>query len=715
MRSNERLIVMDLLTARKKLYGLATLVAGLLFVALLAPPLADAQCPHPSTKFGLCRVSMSMSSTQAGAHADFSTSFSLNTNALGNPNGQLKNVAIQLPPGEVGDPQAIPQCSDNDFQNFNCPADAQVGVLKATFVLAPGSKTRLTHANLAPTSLTSDVAPCDFFSSSCGADIPVASTAGMASGDYITLCSGTGSTACEFPPKGTAEHATICKILDSTDIQLCNTAQLNGVDGLAYDHPAGSAIYDETITVASTAGFEGFKGGNKITIGKPGSADYESDTVAFFPGSSTQLDLNKPLKFDHAAGEQVTHLATTESAPVPIFNMQRDPNHAATLAGTLLIATILVEIDVHSPGGKSCVSSSCSLTGTLSTASSLLTLEGSTLTLWGVPGDPSHDSQRCGQLGQNCQPSGVSKAPFMTNPTSCSGGPLVTKVTVDSYEKQSATASKSAAAPTGCSLLSMSPTLSVGPDDSQVDTPAGYHFDLKVPQNEQPYSVATPEVRDVSIKLPAGTSLSPAVARGLKGCSDAQFAADNCPRASVVGTASIATPLLPDLLTGSVYVGSPTPSQMYRLFVVASGDSVKIKLSGQVRPDPATGQLTTVFRQNPELPFDELKLILSGGPRAALANPDSCGAFTTTSDISSYSGGPNATPTSSFTITGCSNPQPFAPSFHAGVSYTVGGAFTPFALSFARSDQDQYLSGVSVKLPEGLLAKLAGVGRLHQP
>ena len=98
----------------------------------------------------------------------------------------------------------------------------------------------------------------------------------MASGDYITLCSGTGSTACEFPPKGTAEHATICKILDSTDIQLCNTAQLNGVDGLAYDHPAGSAIYDETITVASTAGFEGFKGGNKITIGKPGSADYES-------------------------------------------------------------------------------------------------------------------------------------------------------------------------------------------------------------------------------------------------------------------------------------------------------------------------------------------------------------------------------------------------------------------------------------------------------
>jgi hypothetical protein len=704
MRRNERVASMNLLGAPKRLYWLAALLAGLLFIALLAAPSADAQCAHPSAKFGVCKFSTSMSSTQAGAHADYSTSFSLNTNALGNPVGQLKNVAVQLPPGEVGNPQAIPQCTDNDFQNFNCPSDAQVGVLNATFIVAPGSKTTLTQPNLAPTTLTASAGPCTGLCNQV--TLNVANATGINSGDYLTVCGDT-TPPCDTGKTGQAEHVTVVSVSGNTI-----TALPGGpLSEMQFTHDAGDLVYDDTISVASTSGFEGFKGGNKITIGKPGSADYESDTVAFAPGSPTKLDLNKPLKFQHAAGEPAIHLATTESAPIPIFNMQRDPNHAATLAGTLLIATIVVEINVHSPGGKSCASSDCSLTGTLSTASSLLTLEGSKLTLWGVPGDPSHDSQRCGQLGQNCQPSAVTKAPFMTNPTNCSGGPLLTKVTVDSYENRSATSSRHLAAPTGCDLLGMSPTLSVRPDDSKVDTPAGYDFDLKVPQNEQPYSVATPEVKDVSITLPAGTSLSPPVARGLKGCSDAQFAANRCPSASKIGTVSIATPLLADQLTGSVYVGSPTPSQMYRLFIIASADSVKLKLTGQVTADPVTGQLTAVFAQNPELPFDELNLSLSGGPKAALANPDSCGTFTTTSDIAPYSGGPDATPSSSFNITGCATPQRFAPSFHAGVSFTVGGAYTPFALSISRSDQDQYLSGISVKLPKGLLAKLAGVGK----
>ena len=703
MRHNERVKSMYLLSARKKLYGLATLLAGILFIALLAAPSADAQCAHPSTKFGICKFSTSISSTQAGAHADYSTSFSLNTNALGNTVGQLKKVSVQLPPGEVGNPQAIPQCTDNDFQNFNCPSDAQVGVLNATFIIGPGSKTKLTQPNLAPTTLTSSVGTCSGLCDQVTLD--VADATGVNSGDYLTICG-------DAPPcMAEADHMTVVSVNTGTTPNTITGIPGGPLSEIQYTHSAGDSVYDETITVKSTAGFEGSAGANKITLGKPGSKDYESDTVAFYPGSSTKLDLNKPLKFQHHAGEPAIHLASTASGPVPIFNMQRDPHHAATLAGTLLIATIVVEIDVHSPGSKNCVSSSCSLTGTLSTASSLLTLEGSTLTLWGVPGDPSHDSQRCGQLGQNCQPSAVTKAPFMSNPTDCSDGRLTTKVTVDSYENNSATSSRHLAAPTGCDLPGMSPTLSVKPDDSKADTPAGYDFDLKVPQNQQPYSVATPEVKNVSIKLPAGTSLSPAVAKGLRGCSDTQFASDRCPNASKVGTASIATPLLPDLLTGSVYVGSPTPSQMYRLFVSASADGVKLKLYGQVHADPKTGQLTTVFAQNPELPFDQLNLSLSGGPKAALANPDTCGTFTTSSDISSYSGGADATPSSSFNITGCSNPQPFAPAFQAGVSYTVGGAFTPFALSFSRSDKDQYLSGVSVTLPEGLLAKLAGVDK----
>ena len=103
------------------------------------------------------------------------------------------------------------------------------------------------------------------------------------------------------------------------------------------------------------------------------------------------------MQFTHSTGEDVDAQADTEPAPVPLFNMTPDPGHVATLSGTFLFVTITIEVDVHSPGSTSCDSSSCQLVGTLSSASTLLTLEGSSLTLWGVPGDPSHDSQRCGE------------------------------------------------------------------------------------------------------------------------------------------------------------------------------------------------------------------------------------------------------------------------------------------------------------------------------
>jgi hypothetical protein len=715
------------LPARPKLLGLLALVSAVMFAALLAAaPAAHAQCPTlpapgSSPPFGACDFSTSVSSTQAGAHADFTTSFDLQTNDLGNPIGQLKNVAVTLPPGEVGNPQAIPQCTDNEFQDFNCPADSQVGVIEPSIITAAGSQTSLTAATFGPTKLKTNVGPCSGLCDTVS--FTVGSVNGIQLGDYLTIC-GVSGPGCDTGPGGQAEEVTVLTIDPSTntitaltggpvkgtcgpDTSLPTSVDFCPLSGMYYEHLAGDQVFDSTIYVGNSAGFEGYEGGNNITIGTPGTPDYESDTVAFYPGTSNKLELNDPLLHTHAAGEPVVHLATTDTAPVPIFNMQPDPGHVATLAATLLIATIVVEVDAHSPGTSDCIGSTCGLTATLSEANSLLTLEGTSLTLWGVPGDPSHDSQRCGEIGESCQPTAVSLAPFMTNPTSCAT-PMRSSVTVDSFENTSASRDAVDPAPTGCSLLAMSPTLSVAPDTSQADTPAGYDIDLGVPQNEQPYSVATPDVQNVSITLPQGTALSPPVANGLQGCTDAQFAADSCPNASKVGTVSITTPVLPDQLTGSVYIGSPTPSQMYRLFIDASGDNVTLHLSGQALPNPSTGQLTTTFDQNPELPFSDLNVKLFGGPLAALANPESCGAFTTTSDISSYSGGPDATPSSSFNITGCSS-DPFSPTFTAGTTNATAGAFSPFSLTFSRGDSDQEFSSITATLPPGLFAKIAGV------
>ena len=147
---------------------------------------------------------------------------------------------------------------------------------------------------------------------------------------------------------------------------------------------------------------------------------------------------------------------------------------------------------------------------------------------------------------------------------------------------------------------------------------------------------------------------------------------------------------------------------MYRIFLTASGSNVTINLTGQVEPNASTGQLTAVFSGNPQLPFSDLNLRFFIGPLAALATPESCGTFTTTSTITAY-GSATANPSSSFNITGCASPTPFAPSFTAGTTNATAGAFSPFTLTFSRADSNQEFKTITATLPPGLFAKIAGV------
>ncbi len=706
MSLNRATTTMHSLTTKTRLFGLGLLLAGFMITA----PSAQA------ASFGVQSFSTSSSTRQAGAHADLSTSFTFNTDSLGNTVEQAKDVKVTLPPGVVGNPQAIPKCTDLDFQAFNCPPDSQVGILNASFVTSPGVGTTLTAANLAPTTLTADVAPCNGLCDTVTLDVTDAT--GIQNGDYLTIC-GVSATPCDVGPGGQAEHATVLSVSGTTitaltggpvkgtcgpDLSLPTNVDFCPLSGMYYTHASGDLVYDDTIAVANTHGFEGFDGGNNITIGTAGSGDFESDTIAFFPGNLTHLDLENPLQNIHSSSEAVVHPATTASAGVPVFNLQPDPGHVATLAASLLVATIPIQIDLADNNGT------YQLTATISDISSLLNLSATQLTLWGVPGDPSHDAQRCNQISQHCGiPYGASITPFMTNPTNCSAASLTTTLSVDSWQGSSPPPSEaSQQGPNGCSTLSFKPTVSASPDTSQADTPAGYDVNLGVPQNSDPYGLATPDVQNVSITLPSGVALSPAVANGLAGCTDAQFAAGACPNASKVGTVSIATPLLPDPLTGSVWIGAPIPGHMYRVFMTASADNATINLTGQVNPNPSTGQLTAVFSNNPQLPFSALNVHFFGGPLAALANPESCGSFTTTSKITGYGTAP-ATPSSSFNITGCASPTRFSPSFTAGTTNPTAGAYSPFTLTFARQDSDKEISGISATLPPGLFAKIAGV------
>ena len=190
-------------------------------------------------------------------------------------------------------------------------------------------------------------------------------------------------------------------------------------------------------------------------------------------------------------------------------------------------------------------------------------------------------------------------------------------------------------------------------------------------------------------------------------------------------------PLPGAALQGQLFVGQPECSpctktnkdaaegRIFPLFLQIQDPSagVIVKLHGATYANEGTGQLTTKFEEQPQQPFELLHVKLKGGPRATLANPQSCGAATTSTKLTPWSTPftPDATPPSSFNVDwngaggGCPSVLPFSPSFNAGTTTTSAGAFTSFSTTFGREDREQYLSGVQVRLPLGLVGKIAAV------
>jgi hypothetical protein len=381
-----------------------------------------------------------------------------------------------------------------------------------------------------------------------------------------------------------------------------------------------------------------------------------------------------------------------------------------------------------------------------------VTAHGFSLTFFGDP------SQRDGGATPN--------AAFFTNPVDCAAGPLKTKVEADSWEEpQRWVSAESTAYPqiTGCNMLQFQPTIDVAPEAIQADSPSGYDVDLKVPQSPKlPGMLATPELRNASVTLPEGVSASPGVADGLVGCRESgpegielgnhdalghvveegeelgagglpHAAHGHCPPASQIGTVEVETPLLPPhALTGRVYLAQPKcggegqpacteasaeNGELFGVYLEIEGEGVVVKLKGTVSANPKTGRLTAHFDENPQLPFSELKVKLDGGPRAPLANPQTCGLATTESDLSPWSSPetPDATPSSAFGVTGCGASMGFAPSFNAGTVTPIGGGFSPFMLTFSRNDGEQDLGGITVQTPLGLLGKIAEVPLCGEP
>jgi hypothetical protein len=372
-----------------------------------------------------------------------------------------------------------------------------------------------------------------------------------------------------------------------------------------------------------------------------------------------------------------------------------------------------------------------------------VTLAGAKVNLWGDPTSEVHNRQRGKCLNffsgdEECPPKERLSTPLLTMPSACTSS-LTNTLRIDSWAQPNAKIARSyqttnsngeAFGIDGCNKLAFRPTFETRGTTNLIDSPSGLDFNLHIPQPQDVEALAEANLKDAKVVLPEGMVVNPSAGDGLGVCTAAQIningsAAATCPDSSKLGTAEVKTPLLEKPLPGAVYLAKPYENPFNSLLAVYLSfadprTGVVIKLPGEVAPDPNTGRLTTTFKEQPQLPFEELKLSLFGGARGSFTTPPLCATNTTTSVLTPWTTpeGADATPSDSFPTTSVpgggkcptkASEVPNRPTFDTGTVAPQAGAFSPLLLKITRADGTQRLTGIDATMPPGLTGKLAGL------
>jgi hypothetical protein len=520
------------------------------------------------------------------------------------------------------------------------------------------------------------------------------------------------------------------------------------VRNLKFDLPAGLVARATSVEPCSTAQFtEVTEAGQGNLNGCPANSAIGAASVTYF---TEALSLHTEL--------------------VPVFNLVPQPGEPARFG--FEVSNVHAFLDTSVRTGEN-----YDAEVTIRNASTAVEVLGSDVTIWGVPGDPSHDSARgwqcinadyyeeeAGTTIKPCLPLEEHNAPaFLTLPTTCSDEARARETTVSGESWPTTSKSEGLIkeahllsgeadryvmpALSGCETLQFDPQFSLEPGHSGASAPTGLKTEVKFSQAgiEAGDGTAAADVQETRVTLPEGVLANPGAANGLAVCSvgeagfsrsgsdtgealerdvgEQQFspAAVACTASSKIGTVNIQTPLLPNELKGYVYLGeqdtNPFASPLV-LYLIAEDpvSGVRVKLAGEVKINQTTGQIESVFKNTPPLPFSVLNLELFEGQRASQTSPAKCASYATKAVLVPSSGEQAADESVPFNNTGChSGALPFEPSFEAGSTSGEGGAYTNFTLTIGHPDGQQALQSVEMKLPPGLAAIIKSVPLCPEP
>ncbi|HMJ35006.1 MAG TPA: hypothetical protein VK501_13925 [Baekduia sp.] len=665
---------------------------------------------------------------QAAGHPPFGiTDFSFNTTGLlGTPDGNVKDVRVDLPPGLSVNPEAAPHCTAAQLQAGLCPAASRVGTnyTRAASPALPALVIAPVYNMEQPPGM-----PALF-----GFAVP-------ATGDVIYLEGGVAwdgdyhesFTIRDLPnsvPLVSSRLVFDGRAGDGTFITLpsgCSGPQTTYLHVDSYQDPGNHLAYSATTPVGVT-GCEALPFAPTIST--------TTDTRQAGAPAGVTIDVNLPQNPD---GKDKPNSATLRDAEVVLpEGMSINPSAATGLEGCTdeqlgkgttrpvacpaasAIGDVAIETPVlpaHALTGK--VYLGQPLSGDpLSGDEYRLFLDaespryGVSVRLVGhVKADPSTgrltttftDNPQVPVSLVRVALRGGDRAPLV-NPPTC--GTYTARATMTSWGGQTVVSESSFAVDAGCpGATGFAPSFSAAPSDARAGSSPG-SFGVSVARGD-----ADQVLSRIDVSLPPGLLAKPA---GIPLCGDAQAAAGTCPEASRVGSVAVTAGAgpAPFALEGRVYLTGPYAGGPYGLSVVVPAvagpfDLGLVVVRASVQLDRTDAHVRVVS--------DPLPTILDGIPLLvrsvrvtidrpdAMRNPTSCAPLEITGSFVS-AGGLTASGSSPFAPADC-QALAFTPTTTIGLTgpkETVDGRHPGVDAKMVQKGGEANIRQVKVTLPLSL-------------
>jgi hypothetical protein len=529
--------------------------------------------------------------TNAGMHPDFNTflEFAHHLAPEGTvTNGAPEEVEIELPPGLLGNPKAVPACSMGSFLMFaNCSPDSQVGITRVVTGVPGGISETVPVFSLTPPHPAQEVAKFGFYATVfpvyIDADVRTAGDYGVTATIHDppglgsvyrakTTFWGNPAAGEHDKQRGTMEEIHSHQCPEAKPCQEPNEERASGIPASErrafFTNPSACEEGSLGLQVSSyqhpgerftaTAPLERITG----CTGLPFAPSFAADPTSHEAGASTGLKTK--LILPQHLGENERATATMREARVTLPEGMQVAAGAANWIGTCSDD----QVGYHKEIDTACPDSSKLGTATFTSPALSMPIEGTIyqrapepgrqLGLWltadalglhiKLPGSLEPDKQTgrltavFGDLPQvpveeiDLNVWGGPRAPLQ-NPDHC--GTFTTDFTFSPHSDDPAATGQSQMQITeGCNQ-GFSPTLRAGVTEPVAGKFSPFVFDLTRPDGQQ-------ALRGFELHLPDGEL---AKIKGVPLCSDAEALAATCPQGSRIGRIQATTGPGPDPFT----------------------------------------------------------------------------------------------------------------------------------------------------------------------